>query len=164
MLAKKLQEARMTVERTLGYLTSLVHELRKNSKESEWVEFKKNNSKPDEIGQQISALANSAALFEKSYAYLLWGVCNNSHEMMGTTFSPSSLKVGNEELENWLLKLTEPKMHLRFFEFKIDDFPMVVLEIPRAFHHPVQFKNEEFIRVGSYVKKLKDFHEKERKL
>ncbi len=41
---------------------------------------------------------------------------------------------------------------------------MVVLEIPRAFRHPVQFKKQEFIRVGSYKKKLKDFPEKEREL
>jgi len=38
------------------------------------------------------------------------------------------------------------------------------LEIGSAFKHPVQFKNIEYIRVGSYKKKLKDFPEKEREL
>lgn len=154
----------MTVERQLDYLTNLINELRKNAKELEWVEFKRNNSKPDEIGEQISALANAAALFEKAYAYLIWGVCNNSHEIVGTTFSPSITKVGNEELEHWLLKLTDPRMHLRFFEFEMNNVSVVILEIPRAFHHPVRFKGEEYIRVGSYLKKLKEFPEKERKL
>lgn len=35
------------------------------------------------------------------------------------------------------------------------------MEIGAAFRHPVQFKGMEYIRVGSYKKKLKDFPEKE---
>ena len=38
------------------------------------------------------------------------------------------------------------------------------MEIGRAFRHPVQFKGQEFIRVGSYKKRLKEFAEKERAL
>jgi len=41
--------------------------------ETEWVEFKHNNSDPYEIGEYISALANSAPFQEKSSAYLVWG-------------------------------------------------------------------------------------------
>lgn len=40
----------------------------------------------------------------------------------------------------------------------------MVLEIPRASSKPVQFQGQEFIRVGSYRKNLKDFPEKEREL
>jgi predicted HTH transcriptional regulator len=39
----------------------LILELLKLPKETEWVEFKHNNSKPDEIGEYISALSNSAS-------------------------------------------------------------------------------------------------------
>lgn len=38
------------------------------------------------------------------------------------------------------------------------------MEIGRAFRHPVRFSGQEYIRIGSYKKKLKDFPEKERKL
>ncbi|MDC4222969.1 MAG: hypothetical protein MPW15_01645 [Candidatus Manganitrophus sp.] len=41
---------------------------------------------------------------------------------------------------------------------------MVLLEIARAFRHPVRFQGQEFIRIGTYKKKLKDFPEKERAL
>jgi len=41
---------------------------------------------------------------------------------------------------------------------------VVLLEIERAFRHPVQFQGQEFIRVGSYKKRLKDFPERERAL
>jgi ATP-dependent DNA helicase RecG len=154
----------MTVDRSAEYLISLVNELRKSPKETEWIEFKFNNAKPDEIGEKISALANSAALCGKAYAYLVWGIHNDTHEIIGTDFSPHSTKINNEELENWLLKLLKPKIHFRFFEIKINDLHVVLLEIPRAFRHPVQFKGDELIRIGSYTKKLKDFPEKERTL
>ena len=41
---------------------------------------------------------------------------------------------------------------------------MVLFEIPRAGHTPVQFGSERFIRIGSLTKKLKDYPEKEREL
>lgn len=154
----------MTVNRNTEYLIGLFHELRKQPKETEWIEFKHNNDDPEQIGEYLSALANSAALLGKVHAYMLWGVANDDHDIVGTHFCPQSMKVGNEELENWLLHLLNPKINFRFYELKIDDLPVVMLEIDAAFRHPVQFKNQEFIRVGSYKKKLKDHPEKEREL
>jgi len=151
---------------SLEYLTSIVKELLNlnQQKEIEWIEFKQNNNDPKAIGEYISALANSAALHRKTKAYMLWGIDDLSHDIIGSTFSPSKKKIGNEELENWLLRLLEPKIDFRFFEIKIEGNPIVLLEINAAHRHPVQFQGQEFIRIGSYKKKLKDFPEKERKL
>ncbi len=154
----------MVVARDPEYLISLFNELRKLPTETEWVEFKYNNHEHEKIGEYISALANSASLLGKVHAYLLWGIDNRSHDILGTTFSPSTTRVGNEELENWILRLLKPKIDFRFFELSIDGKPVVMLEIGAAFRHPVQFRNREYIRVGSYKKKLKDFPEKERDL
>ena len=154
----------MNANKHTEYYVSIVHELRKLPNETEWVEFKHNNDNPEEIGQYLSALANSAALLGKVNGYLLWGIDNESHDIVGTTFSPGNVKVGGEELENWLLHLLSPKINFRFFRLTIDNRPVVLLEIGAAFRHPVRFKNIEFIRVGSYRKKLKDFPEKEREL
>ena len=41
---------------------------------------------------------------------------------------------------------------------------MVILEIQAAMHKPVRFDGTEYIRIGSYTKKLRDFSEKEREL
>lgn len=41
---------------------------------------------------------------------------------------------------------------------------IVILEIEKASHRPVQFKGSEYIKVGSYKKLLKDFPEIEREL
>ncbi len=48
----------MTTDRTPEHLVSLLNELRKLPQETEWVEFKQNNSAPEEIGQYLSALAD----------------------------------------------------------------------------------------------------------
>ncbi|WP_250481297.1 ATP-binding protein [Caballeronia sp. GAOx1] len=145
-------------------LASLVRELASLPHETEWLEFKRNNEKPEAIGEYISALSNSAALADKAHGYLVWGVADDTHEIVGTTFEPRSAKVGNEELENWLLRLISPKIPFQFLEVTVNEMPVVVLEVGRAYRHPVQFQNNEFVRIGSYRKKLKDFPEKERAL
>jgi predicted HTH transcriptional regulator len=154
----------MTLTRTDEYLRGLLLELRKLPKEMPWVEFKTNFSAPEDLGEYISALANAAALERKASAYLAWGVDDETHEIVGTTFSPSVSKKGNEELESWLLHSLSPRIHFRFYEFSAGDKPVVLLEIDRAVRQPVQFMGQEYIRIGSYKKKLKDFPEQEREL
>ena len=154
----------MTLERPAEYLVSLVRELRKLTGELEWVEFKVNVREPEEVGEYISALANSAALVGKAFAYVVWGISDRDHSVVGTSFDPSVARVGNEALENWLLRLLEPRLNFRFFQVPMDGHSVVVLEIERAFRQPARFRGREYIRVGSYKKKLKDFPERERAL
>ncbi len=154
----------MNSGRSTEYYCSVVQELRRLPTETEWVEFKHNKADAEEIGQYLSALSNSAALVGKVKAYLIWGIEDGSHDIIGTTFKPRESKVGDEEVENWLLQHLSPKIKFDFYELTLEDKPVVLLEIGSAFRHPVQFKNIEYIRVGSYLKKLKDFPEKEREL
>ena len=154
----------MNTVRTNEYLTGLVHKLCKLPHETEWVEFKQNHAEPKAIGENISALANSAALEGKTYAYVVWGIRNEDHAIVGTTFDPSQSRYGNEELENWLLRLLEPKIEIRFNSVTVDDQLVILLEISRSTSQPVRFNGTEYIRVGSYTKKLREFSEKERAL
>ncbi len=146
------------------YYISLVNELLKLPKECEWLELKLNNSEKDDIGSYITALSNSAAFLGKPTGYVIWGIEDESKKIVGTTFEPFKQKVGNEELENWLLQRLNPKINFQFHSFIMDDKTIVLLEIPAASKHPTSFQNEELIRVGSYRKKLKDNPEKEREL
>ncbi|MBI9019847.1 MAG: putative DNA binding domain-containing protein [Verrucomicrobia bacterium] len=154
----------MTVARTKEYLTGLLKELLKLPKETEWVEFKHDNKNPELIGEYISALGNSAALLGKQCGYMVWGVENESHKVLGTTFNPGSMKYKQQEMESWLLQKIAPKIHFMFYELVFDDLPVVILEVQAASHIPVAFDQVEYIRVGSYKKRLKEFQEKEREL
>lgn len=146
------------------YLRSLLSELISLPQETGWVEFKHNNDDPELIGQYISALSNSAALNGKTHGYVVWGVEDDSHKIIGTSFKASKAKQGNEELESWLLRLLSPRIYFAFHELETEYGAVVILEIERASNKPVQFKGQEFIRIGSYKKNLKDYPEIEREL
>lgn len=148
----------------VNYLHGLVSELRRLPAETSWVEFKQNNSNPEDIGEYLSALSNAAAFEGKVNAYLVWGIQNQTHEVTGTSFRPSEGKKGNEDLENWLLRLLSPRLHFRWQQFEYEGLPVVLLEIPRAVGKPTSFSGVEYIRVGSCRQKLKDYPELEREL
>lgn len=154
----------MNGQRSPEYLEGLLRELCALPYETEWVEFKADNTDPQEIGEYLSALANSAALAGKAAAYLVWGVRDQDHAVVGSNFDPRATNKGNEELENWLLRLLEPKIDFHFFCLSTEKGSVILTEINRASRHPVRFAGQEYIRVGSYKKKLKDHPEKERTL
>ena len=77
------------------YYIGLINELRRLPTETEWVEFKENNDAPNVIGEYLSALSNAAALHERETAYLLYGINNDTHEIVGTSFHYRETKVGN---------------------------------------------------------------------
>ena len=155
----------MTMNRSAEYLSGLVHELRRLPHETEWVEFKTNRAEPQEIGEYLSALANGAALNEKDAAYLLWGIEDGTHAIVGTNFVPGTAKgKGNEPLENWLRRGLNPQVDFRFHEAGSGDERVVIMEIEPARQQPVAFDGERFIRVGSVKKNLREHLEKERAL
>jgi len=149
---------------TSSEFSNLIRELSRLPRETEWVEFKHNKYDPVEIGENISALSNAGAMLGKPCTYIIWGIDDKSHKIVGTTFQPLMTKIGNEELENWLLRNLAPRIDLRIHIDNVDGLDMVVFEIPTAPNRPVRFKEHEYIRVGSYTKKLREFPEKERTL
>ena len=129
-------------------LDKLVNELRKLPNETQWLEFKHNNYDPVMIGQDISALANSAAMCEKSCAYMLWGIDDKTHEIVGTKYNLQTLKKGNQELENWLRSLLSKNADFEFHSVTMNGMTVGVLII---------FEKVDYIRVGSYTKKLNEY-------
>ncbi|HEX8265208.1 MAG TPA: ATP-binding protein [Pyrinomonadaceae bacterium] len=144
--------------------TQLISSLKRLPTETEWVEFKINNTDPNEIGEYISALSNSSALFRQPSGFLVWGIEDKTHKTLGTTFKPKLAKAKGQDLENWLSSHTHPRIDFRFYEGDFEGKSIVLLEIPAAQHTPVRFVDTDFIRVSSAKRKLKDFPEKERVL
>ena len=142
----------------------MINELRRLPNETPWVEFKYNNTSPQDIGKYLSALSNAAALEGKSNAYLVWGIKDGTHDVLGTTFKPGKAKKGNEALESWLVRLLSPRLYFKFHSFEYEGESVVALEIPRANTEPTQFSGTKYVRVGSYCQKLKDHPQLEQKL
>lgn len=145
-------------------INSIVEEARKYLYEQPWIEFKHNNCDPQEIGEYVSALSNTAALFNQEHAFLIWGIDDKTHEIIGTTFIPQESKVGNQGLELWISTQLDPKIQFYFHTTEIEGYPIVLLEISRAHSAPVKFRGVDYIRIDSYKKKLKDFPDTEREL
>ena len=142
-------------------LDLLVNELRAFTEESEWLEFKHNNDDPEMIGKDISALANGAAYTEKTKSYMVWGIDDSTHDVIGTTFNPLTLKVNGQELVSWLRNMLSPNAEFEFHSFQMknscDEYKdMVILIIYKAAIQTVTFKKADYIRIGSYTKPLND--------
>lgn len=135
----------------------LVKELSHVSGELEWVEFKTNNKDPKTIGKTVSALANAATLGGMPCAYMVWGVDDTTHEIVGTDFDYRVMRCGNEELENWLHHQLSENASFEFAKGEVDGKHVVVLSVKPAFSHTVDFEGVAYIRVGSYTKPLKSY-------
>lgn len=138
-------------------LDLLVKELSRLPKETGWVEFKHNNDEPHMIGADISALANSAVLTGRSHAYMIWGIEDETHDIVGTRVRLKQAKRGNQELENWLRCLLSKNADFDFQSVDIDDKHVEIIIISKALGFPVTFEKVDYIRVGSYTKKINEF-------
>ena len=143
-------------------LELLVNKFRQYESETNWFEFKCSNYDPDMIGQDISALANGAAYAEKSCAYMIWGIDDKTHDVVGTEIVQYSKLVGNQEIESWLRIMISKNAEFEFHKIEIKDKigvnkPIIVLIIYKATSQTVTFKKVDYIRVGSYTKKLSDY-------
>lgn len=145
-------------------VVKLVVELARMPRETAWLEFKLNKDDPDMIGTDISALANAAVLAERDYAYMVWGVEDGTHNILGTTVDLAAQKVGNEELENWLRHQLSNNADFEILSDESDGVRIQVLRISAAVLRPVAFENVPYIRIGSYTKKLHDYQEVQSRL
>ncbi|MFK5974259.1 MAG: ATP-binding protein [Flavobacteriaceae bacterium] len=147
---------------TENELKILLSELRSSVNETEWVEFKVNNG--TEMGEYISALSNSACVHDKEYGYVVFGIHDKTHRIIGTTFSSNQKAKGNEDLIPWLARLLEPRINFDFHEFEVEGENVVIVKIKATQNTPVKFKGIPYIRIGSSKKKLDDYPEKERSI
>lgn len=145
-------------------LETLLKDLQALSKECEWAEFKVDYWEPQEIGEYLSALANSACYHQQKCGYLVFGIEDETHRLVGTKFKPLHEKKGNQELENWLATQLNPRIDFNIFEFDYNDMHFSIFKVDAAASMPVSFRGMPYIRIGSYKKQLDDHPERERKI
>lgn len=144
-------------------LVTLIDRLRREPHETEWLEFKHNHYEPELIGEYLSALANAACLSGKPRGYLVFGIDNQSRDVVGTKFDPYITKAkGNQDLVIWLSMGLRPNVGFETFMFDHPKGPMVLFEINAAWDRPVNFYGTAYIRVGTSKTELRNHPEKER--
>lgn len=144
-------------------LHTLLDKLLHTPGEQTWLEFKTNVAKqnasvtPEGIGEYISALSNGACIANKDFGYLVLGVEDVTQKIVGTSFKPSSFKIGNQDFELWLRTLVYPKIKFEIHEFEYQHKTIVLFRIPSAKGEPVNFQKKPFIRINSQKTDLRNF-------
>lgn len=148
---------------TDGTKVALVDRLRSLPSETEWCELKRDRHEPHDLGTYLSALANSASIVGEPHGYLVFGVDDRSHEVVGTTFNPYSEKAkGNQALMPWLGAKLRPNTGFEFFVVEHPGGRCVVFEVGPARDQPVTFEGTAYVRVGSSTVDLAKHPEKAR--
>ena len=146
----------------MGYVAEVVKRCRSYSDETEWFEYKKGSavSTVDEIGEYISALSNGACMKGEAAGYLIWGIDDETHNLVGTNFRYTR-DIEHEPFEHRLYRNVSPAIFCHFDEETIDGKRIVVLTIPAARISPTSYKGERLIRMGSSKVQLKNNPERE---
>lgn len=141
-------------------LIRLVDEQRTLPKENEWVEFKAGAVTSNErIGQYVSAISNAACIGHHPFGYLIFGIDDVTHKVVGTNFKFKNRKEGNEEMELWIRRLLHPSIRFQHFVCNYGNYYLEIFKIPAAFVEPTCFKKIPYIRFNSSLADLRNFPE-----
>lgn len=144
---------------------ALIDRLRALPTETEWLELKRNRYEPEQLGEYLSALANAACLASQPRGYLIFGIDDASHEVVGTDFDPYATKArGNQDLLPWLAAGLRPNTGFEPYVVAHPDGRVVLFEIGPANGEPVSFYGKAHIRVGTSKTELGKHPEKARAL
>ena len=140
-------------------LIQLIDELRALPRETEWVEFKTSTIKPNEkLGDYLSGLSNAACVNNQSWAYLILGIDDTSHQVIGTNYSFNIRKQGNDDLEFWVRRFLTPSIRFNYFVCQYNDkIKLEMFKIPAAVGEPTIFQGKASIRIGTSLTQLKEF-------
>ena len=143
---------------------AMIDELRSAKAETAWLDFKVDNYSPETIGKYCSALSNGACIEQRDRGYLVWGIDDSTHDVVGTNFSPETCRVGDQPLELWLANALSPSIAFSFQTIEHPDGRLVVLHIPAARQTPVAFQSIAYLRIGPTTPKLADYPERHQRL
>ena len=118
---------------TEAQLLRLLEELRAMQSENEWVEFKKaeRNFDFDDLGKYFSALSNEANLKGQSLAWLVFGVEDRTHSIVGSQYrqETGALQRLKHEVSN---HITQQISFAEIYELLLPEGRVVLFAIPAA--------------------------------
>ena len=144
------------MDKNIRYTRLLKQQIETIKKENRFLEFKSNYQEAVKLGRYISALSNGACLDRQDFAYLYFGVDDETLDIKGTSFDVSKVKAqGNQSLEIYLRQYIFPKINFDIDEFMFEDKQRVVIfKIPAAVGEPTTFMNKPYVRMDSHVTEL----------
>ena len=131
--------------------------------EYEWLDFKENWFNKDEIGEYISAVANGACLCDKEYGYIIWGVKDNSRDIVGTSINFDK-DINHEPYKHYLARNLKPSIAFEVIEKEYQGKRIVMLQIPSSKSVQTKYKDVSYFSIGSSKEKINKFPEWELKL
>jgi len=144
---------------------ALIDRLRTLPAETEWLEFKRTRHEAQALGEYLSALANGACVAGQPRGYLVFGIDDATHDVVGTCFDPYAVKgKGNQDLLPWLAAGLRPNTGFEVHAVDHPDGRVVLFEVGPARDQPVSFYGTAHARVGGSKTKLAKHPEKARAL
>ena len=127
-----------------------------NHSESEVVEFKKaeNNFDIDELGRYFSALSNEANLRQRDFAWIVFGVWDKTHEIVGTTFKDSEVAL-NKLKQDMSQHTTDNLIFREIVPIEVEGKRVLLFKVPASPRNIVMcWKGNAYGRDGESLKPL----------
>jgi ATP-dependent DNA helicase RecG len=134
-------------------LIALLEELRALPSETEWLEFKSASTdfSFDKLGQYFSALSNEANLKGRSCGWLIFGIDDKSHQIIGTSYRRNI--GGLESLKHEITEHLSPALSfIEIYDLNLPAGRVLMLQIPAAPRGmPVAWKKHFYGRDGESI-------------
>ena len=132
----------------------IINDLKSEALPKSWF-FMSNKVSDTEIGEHISALANTAVLEDKPYMYLLWGV-DKDLTIIGSEHAL--------DYDTSMYKNVSPQAQYSFLSESFDDKKVFAIEVKRAVETTIQCNGDEFIIQDNRITLLKEYPDLTKKL
>ena len=131
-------------------LTDILSRLRALPSETEVVEFKKarNGFDDDNLGQYFSALSNEANLKSQAYGWLVFGIDDKTHEVVGSNYKQTRPSL--DAMKKTIADQTNGRVTFEeIYAFKYEGQRVVMFQIPAAPQGiPISYKGHYYGRDG----------------
>ena len=135
-------------------IKQMLNDVRLAEKEFPYIEVKESLQDVKKLGETFSAIYNSALYFDKPFAYMIWGVENNTWKVKGTKFD-----IHKDGILNQILKACNIKPEIHAETLEIDRKRIFAVRIKPIIGQILSINNVAYIRNESHNSKLLDYPE-----
>ena len=131
-------------------LIDILRELLKNP-ENEYIEFKraKNTFDIDKLGRYFSAVANEATLKDKQFGWIIFGVDDKTHEILGTNYCiDNNFNNVKKQISD---NTTDNVSFLDVYSIQYNENRVIMFQVPAAVGTPINWKGYPYGRIGESI-------------